>query len=71
MWYCLDEAARDRPYVYSYARLVPRLTYGLHRINVAWWVYRISNFSGYVIASEGLLEGIIEVIIGEMLWLYP
>jgi hypothetical protein len=28
----LDEAARDRPYAYSYARLVPHLTYGLYRI---------------------------------------
>ena len=26
-------------------------------------------FSGYDIASEGLLEGTIEMIIGEMLWL--
>jgi hypothetical protein len=25
-----DEAARDRPYVYSYARLVPHLTYDLY-----------------------------------------
>ena len=58
-------AARDRPY----ARLVPRMTYGLHRINVARRVYRASNFSGYGIASEGLLEGIIDIIIGEMLWM--
>ena len=63
-------AARDRPYAYSYARLVPLLTYGLHRINVARRVYRASNFSGYGIASEGFLEGIIEMIIGEMLWLF-
>ena len=27
-----DEAAPDRPYAYAYARLVPRLTYGLYRI---------------------------------------
>ena len=65
----MDEAARDRLYAYTYARLVPRLTYGLYRIKVAWRVYRISNFSGYGIASEGLLEGIIELTIGEMLWL--
>ena len=25
-------AARDRPYAYSYARLVPHLTHGLHRV---------------------------------------
>ena len=30
-----DEAAPDRPYAYAYARLVPRLTYGLYRIK---WV---------------------------------
>ena len=27
-----DEAAPDRPYAYAYARLVPRLTYGLYLI---------------------------------------
>ena len=27
-----DEAAPERPYAYAYARLVPRLTYGLYRI---------------------------------------
>ena len=61
-------AARDRPYAYSYARLVPRLTYRLYRINVARRVYRISNFSGHGSAGEGLLEGIIDIIIDNMLW---
>jgi hypothetical protein len=27
------QAARDRPYAYSYARLVPQLTYDLYRIS--------------------------------------
>ena len=31
-----DEAAPDRPYAYAYARLVPRLTYGLYRIKWLW-----------------------------------
>ena len=33
-----DEAAPDQPYAYAYARLVPRLTYGLYRIKWLWGV---------------------------------
>ena len=38
-----DEAAPN-PYAYAYARLVPRLTYGLYRIKWLWGVY-LSYFS--------------------------
>ena len=27
-----DDSGPDRPYAYSYARLVPHLTHGLHRV---------------------------------------
>jgi hypothetical protein len=31
LWHSWIETACDRPYAYSYARLVPQLTYGLYR----------------------------------------
>ena len=53
---------------YSYARLVPRLTYGLYRI---MWLggCSFSGFSEHGSASEGLFERVIEMIIEEVLWL--
>jgi hypothetical protein len=32
LWHNWIEAARDQSYTYSYARLVPQLTYNIHRI---------------------------------------
>jgi len=51
-----DEAAPDRPYAYAYARLVPRLTYGLYRIKWLWGVC-LSYFSGYGICNGGPRTG--------------
>ena len=63
----LDEAARDRPYAYSYARLVPHLTYGLYRISGLAGVC-FSDFRRHGICKRGPRKGIIEMIIDEMLW---
>jgi hypothetical protein len=63
MWICLYlwdswiEEAQDWPYAYSYARLVPQLTYGLYRIN-GLSAASFSNYSGYGICNGGPLMGI-------------
>ena len=58
-----DEAAPDRPYAYTYARLVPRLTYGLYRIK---WLSGVSvslTLADATLATEGPVRGVIETII--------
>jgi hypothetical protein len=57
-----DNAVRDRPYAYSYARVVPHLTYGLYHICGLSGVC-LSYFSCHGIYSEGLPKGIIELLL--------
>ena len=47
-----DEASPDQPYAYAYARLVPRLTYGLYRIKWLWGCPSL-YFSGCGICNGG------------------
>ena len=63
-----DEAAPDRPYVYAYARLVPRLTYGLYRIKWLGGVC-LSTLADVAFATEGPVRGVIETIVWLTLWL--
>ena len=58
-----DEAAPDRPYAYAYARLVPRLTYGLYRIKWLWGVSVSLTLADVPLATEGPVRGVIETII--------
>jgi hypothetical protein len=57
-----DEAAPDRPYAYAYARLVPRLTYGLYRIKWLWGVSVSLTLADMTFATEGPVRGVIETI---------
>jgi hypothetical protein len=57
-----DEAAPDRPYAYAYARLVPRLTYGLYRIKWLWGVSVSLTLADMAFATEGPVRGVIETI---------
>ena len=50
-------AARDRPYAYSYARLVPHLTHGLHRVCGSAGVSS-SSLVDMAFATEGPTQGI-------------
>src|ERR1041384_4040138 len=63
-----DEAAPDRPYVYAYARLVPRLTYGLYRIKWLGGVC-LSTLADVAFATEGPVRGVIETIVWLTSWL--
>ena len=58
-----DEAAPDRPYAYAYARLVPRLTYGLYHIKWLWGVSVSLTLVDMAFATEGPVRGVIETII--------
>ena len=58
-----DEAAPDRPYAYAYARLVPRLTYGLHRIKWHWGVFVSLTLADMAFAMKGPVRGVIETIV--------
>ena len=58
-----DEAAPDRPYAYAYARLVPRLTYGLYHIKWLWGVSVSLTLADVTLATEGPVRGVIETII--------
>ena len=58
-----DEAAPDRPYAYAYARLVPRLTYGLYCIKWPWGVSVSLTLADVALATEGPVWGVIETII--------
>ena len=51
------QAARDRPYAYSYARLVPHLTHGLHRVCGLAGV-SFSSLVDMAFATEGPEQGI-------------
>jgi hypothetical protein len=47
---------KDQPYAYSYARLIPQLTYGLDRISGLSGA-SFSNYSGYGVYNGGPLIG--------------
>ena len=53
-----DEAAPDRPYAYAYARLVPRLTYGLYRIKWPRGVSVSLTLADMAFATEGPVRGV-------------
>ena len=58
-----DEADPDLPYAYTYARLVPCLTYGLYRIKWLWGVSVSLTLADMAFAAEGPVRGVIETII--------
>ena len=58
-----DEVAPDRPYAYAYARLVPRLTYGLYHIKWLWGVSVSLTLADMAFAMEGPVRGVIETIV--------
>jgi hypothetical protein len=55
------QAVHDRPYTYSYARLVPQLTYDLHRTS-GFGRCQFILFSGHGFYNGGPLAGVKEII---------